>query len=34
MIEYFHKDLLRDPAANYNQVWNVWRSKATFEVAW
>jgi hypothetical protein len=34
MIEYFHKDLLRDPAANYDQVWNVWRSKATFEVAW
>jgi hypothetical protein len=33
-IEYFHKDLLRDPVANYDQVWNVWRSKATFEVAW
>jgi hypothetical protein len=33
-LEYFHKDLLRDPVANYNQVWNVWRSKATFEVAW
>jgi hypothetical protein len=34
MIEYFHKDLLRDQRANFNQVWNVWRSKATFEVAW
>jgi hypothetical protein len=33
-LEYFHKDLLRDPVANFNQVWNVWRSKATFEVAW
>jgi hypothetical protein len=33
-IEYFHKDLLRDQTANYNQAWNVWRSKATFEVAW
>jgi hypothetical protein len=33
-IEYFHKDLFRDQTANYNQVWNVWRSKATFEVAW
>ena len=33
-LEYFHKDLRRDPAANYDQVWNVWRSKATFEVAW
>lgn len=34
LVEYFHKDLLRDQTANYNQVWNVWRSKATFEVAW
>jgi hypothetical protein len=34
VLEYFHKDLLRDPTANYNQGWNVWRSKATFEVAW
>jgi len=33
-LEYFHKDLLRDHRAFYDQVWNVWRSKATFEVAW
>lgn len=33
-LEYFHKDLLRDPAAYYDMRWNVWRSKATFEVAW
>ena len=34
MLEYFHKDLLRDPRAYYNMVWNVWRAKATFEVGW
>jgi hypothetical protein len=33
-LEYFYKNLYRDPTANYDQVWNVWRSKATFEVAW
>jgi hypothetical protein len=33
-LEYFHKDLLRDPRAYYDMVWNVWRSKATFEVSW
>jgi opacity protein-like surface antigen len=33
-LEYFHKDLQRDPRAYYNMLWNVWRSKATFEVAW
>jgi hypothetical protein len=33
-LEYFHKDLLRDPRAFFDMEWNVWRSKATFEVAW
>jgi len=34
-LEYFHKDLLRDASGGYyDMVWNVWRSKATFEVAW
>ncbi|MBL0275843.1 MAG: hypothetical protein IPQ24_07015 [Anaeromyxobacter sp.] len=33
-LEYFHKDLLRDERAYYDMVWNVWRSKATFEVGW
>jgi len=33
-LEYFHKDLIRDPTAFFDAVWNVWRSKATFEVAW
>lgn len=33
-MEYFHKDLLRDSRAYYDMVWNVWRSKATFEVSW
>jgi hypothetical protein len=33
-IEYFHKDLLRDRRAYYDMVWNVLRSKATFEVSW
>src|SRR5262249_42931434 len=32
-LEYFHKDLLRDPRAYYDMKWNVWRSKGTFEVA-
>jgi hypothetical protein len=34
MLEYFHKDLFRDPRAYYDMKWNVWRSKATFEVGW
>jgi hypothetical protein len=33
-LEYFHKYLDRDEAAYYDMVWNVWRSKATFEVSW
>ena len=33
-LEYFHKYLRRDPRAYYDMKWNVWRSKATFEVAW
>jgi hypothetical protein len=33
-LEYFHKNLFRDPTAYYDMVWNVWRSKATFEVSW
>lgn len=33
-LEYFRKDLLRDPVAYFDMKWNVWRSKATFEVAW
>ena len=33
-LEYFHKNLNRDERAYYDMVWNVWRSKATFEVAW
>ena len=33
-LEYFHKDMLRGPPAPFDMVWNVWRSKATFEVAW
>lgn len=33
-LEYFHKDLLRDERSNFDMTWNVWRSKATFEVAW
>ena len=33
-LEYFHKELLRDPTAFFDMTWNVWRSKATFEVAW
>jgi opacity protein-like surface antigen len=33
-LEYFHKDLLRDHRAYYDMVWNVLRSKATFEVSW
>ena len=31
-LQYFHKDLLREPRF-YNMLWNVWRSKATIEVA-
>jgi hypothetical protein len=33
-VEYFHKYMQRDPRAYYDMKWNVWRSKATFEVAW
>ena len=33
-LEYFHKVLDRDERAYYDMVWNVWRSKATFEVSW
>ena len=34
-VEYFHKNLLRDPAGGYyNMIWNVWRAKGTVEVAW
>jgi hypothetical protein len=32
-LEYFHKDLKRDPRAYYDMVWNVVRAKATAEVA-
>lgn len=32
-MEYFHKDLFRDPRAYYNERWNVLRAKGTFEVA-
>lgn len=34
LIEYFHKDQDRDRPGTFNQRWNVWRSKATLEVAW
>ncbi|MGZ3444741.1 MAG: hypothetical protein ACXWLG_03950 [Myxococcaceae bacterium] len=34
-MEWFHKNLLRDPGGGYyNMIWNVWRAKATIEVAW
>ena len=33
-LEYFHKDRYADRTAYYDMKWNVWRSKATFEVAW
>jgi hypothetical protein len=33
-LEWFHKDLARDPSRYFDMKWNVWRSKATFEVAW
>jgi hypothetical protein len=33
LVEYFHKDLDRDERAYYDMVWNVWRAKGTFEVA-
>jgi len=34
-VEYFHKNLLRDPIGGYyNMIWNVWRAKGTVEVAW
>ena len=33
-LEYFHKNLYRDPRAYYDMEWNVWRAKATIEAAW
>lgn len=33
-LEYFHKNLFRDPRAYYDMIWNVWRAKATFEAGW
>lgn len=34
-LEYFHKDLNRDPAGGFfDMKWNVVRAKATFEAAW
>jgi hypothetical protein len=33
-LEYFHKELNRDHAHYYDMVWNVFRAKGTFEVAW
>ncbi len=33
MLEYFHKDLLRQPYY-FDMKWNVWRSKASLEVSW
>ena len=33
-LEYFNKNLYRDRSAYYDMRWNVWRSKATFEVGW
>ena len=34
-LEYFHKNLLRDPEGGYyNMIWNVWRAKGTIELAW
>lgn len=34
-LEYFHKDFYRDARLSpKDMVWNVWRSKATFEVGW
>lgn len=32
-MEYFHKDLMRDSRAYYNERWDVLRAKATFEVS-
>jgi opacity protein-like surface antigen len=32
-LEWFHKKLDRTPPAPYDMVWNVWRAKATCEVA-
>jgi hypothetical protein len=32
-LQYFYKYLARTPPAYYNMEWNVWRSKATIEVA-
>ncbi len=34
LLEYFHKDQDRDRPFTSDQVWNVWRSKATVEVGW
>ena len=34
LLEYFHKDQDRDRPVSPDQLWNVWRSKATVEVGW
>jgi outer membrane receptor protein involved in Fe transport len=34
LLEYFHKDQDRDRPGSPDQLWNVWRSKATVEVGW
>lgn len=34
LLEYFHKDQVRDIPGSFNQAWRVWRSKATLEVSW
>lgn len=34
LLEYFHKDQERDRPGTSNQLWSVWRSKATIEVGW
>ncbi len=34
LLEYFHKDQDRTRPGSSDQVWNVWRSKATAEVSW
>lgn len=34
LLEYFHKNQDRDRPGSPDQLWNVWRSKATVEVGW
>lgn len=34
LLEYFHKDQDRERPGSPEQLWNVWRSKATAEVSW